>query len=73
MRLTNVAPWTIHDLRRSTATHIAQFTPPHIVERILNHTQQGTAPIYNRHAYIEEMRFVMNEWQAQLDQTLKQE
>lgn len=73
MRLTNVAPWTIHDLRRSTATHIAQFTPPHIVERILNHTQQGTAPIYNRHAYIEEMRFVMNEWQARLDQTLKQE
>jgi integrase len=71
-RLDNVAPFTIHDLRRSTATHIAQFAPPHIVERILNHTQQGTAPIYNRHAYIEEMRAAMNEWQNRLDSILKQ-
>ncbi len=71
-KLQNVAPWTIHDLRRSTATHIAQFTPPHIVERILNHTQQGTAPIYNRHLYLEEMRHAMNEWQNRLDSILKQ-
>jgi integrase len=71
-KLENVAPFTIHDLRRTTATQIAQFTPPHIVERLLNHTQQGTAPIYNRHAYIEEMRVAMNEWQTRLDQILKQ-
>ena len=71
-KLENVAPFTIHDLRRSTATHIAHFTPPHIVERLLNHTQQGTAPIYNRHAYIEEMRVAMNEWHTRLDQILKQ-
>lgn len=71
-KLENVAAFTIHDLRRSTATHLAQFTPPHIVERILNHTQQGTAPIYNRYAYLEEMRTAMNEWQTQLDQIIKQ-
>jgi integrase len=68
-KLKNVAPFTIHDLRRSTATLLAAHTSPHIVERILNHTQQGVGPIYNRHAYIDEMRSSLDR-HAQFLQTL---
>lgn len=68
-RLNNVAPFTLHDLRRSTSTHLAQFTPPHIIERILGHAQRGVASIYNRHAYLDEMRSAL-ERHAQFLQTL---
>jgi integrase len=33
-----IAPWTVHDLRRSAATHMAEIgIAPHIIEAILNH------------------------------------
>ena len=47
-----VKGWTLHDLRRTYATmHASIGTPPHIVERLLNHasgTISGVAAIYNR-------------------------
>src|SRR5262249_44815133 len=50
-----IPPWTIHDLRRSAATHMAEIgIEPHIVEAILNHVsghKGGVAGIYNRAAY----------------------
>lgn len=56
----DIAPWTLHDLRRTFATRMAQLgTPIHVTERLLNHksgTISGVAAIYNRHSYIEEMR-----------------
>jgi integrase len=55
-----IAPWTLHDLRRTYSTiHAAIGTPPHITERLLNHisgTISGVAAIYNRYAYLDEMR-----------------
>jgi len=54
-----VEGWTLHDLRRSAATALARSgTPPHVVEKILNHSEAlgGVAGIYNRFAYTEEMR-----------------
>ena len=54
-----LAPWTIHDLRRTYATKLAELgTPIHVTEKLLNHvsgTLSGVAGIYNRHAYWEEM------------------
>ena len=49
--LSGVTGHSLHDLRRTAATHMAEAgTPPHIVERILAHTGQisGVALIYNR-------------------------
>jgi integrase len=45
-----------HDLRRTMATRSAMLgTPPHIIERILNHVSTGEitplAQIYNRYKY----------------------
>ena len=68
----DVAHWTLHDLRRTAATMWASVsTPPHIVERILNHSSgqiSGVAAIYNRFSYIEEMRAVLEAWEKRLVQ-----
>ncbi len=60
-----IAPWTLHDLRRTFSTIHAQIgTPIHVTERLLNHTSgtiSGVAGIYNRHTYMPEMeRAVLN-------------
>ena len=58
--------WTLHDLRRTTATFLAKLgTLPHVIERILNHVSgsfAGVAGVYNRHLYIEEMRVSLERW-----------
>lgn len=59
-------PWTLHDLRRTTATGLAKLdTPPHVIERILNHVSgsfAGVAGVYNRHRYLDEMRIAVQKW-----------
>ncbi|MFN0218244.1 MAG: tyrosine-type recombinase/integrase [Hyphomicrobium sp.] len=61
-----VTDWTLHDLRRTAATHMARLgVAPHVVERILNHTGGalgGVAGIYNRFAYQPEMRAALELW-----------
>lgn len=58
--LDEVAPYTLHDLRRTFATNHARIgTPIHVTERLLNHvsgTISGVAAVYNRHSYLEEMK-----------------
>ena len=55
-----VAAWTLHDLRRTFATNLAALRRPvHVTEKLLNHVSgsvSGVAAIYNRHAYMDEMR-----------------
>ena len=62
----SASDWTLHDLRRTTATHLARLgTPPYVIERILNHVSGsfgGVAGVYNRHAYLEEMRVALQQW-----------
>jgi integrase len=65
-----LAPWTIHDLRRTFATQLAALgTPIHVTEKLLNHvsgTISGVAAIYNRHAYMDEMRQAIEAYEAHL-------
>jgi len=65
-KLSGVENWTLHDLRRTAATCLAKLeTPPHVIERILNHisgTFAGVAGIYNRHSYLVEMRAALDKW-----------
>jgi len=60
--------WTLHDLRRTAATGMARLgVPPHVVERILNHstgTFGGVAGVYNRFQYLPEMRQALATWEA---------
>jgi len=65
--------WSIHDLRRTLATGMADLRiAPHIVEMILNHSigsgtgtgsfNKSTAAIYNRSDYFDEQRAVLDAW-----------
>lgn len=61
-----IGGWIFHDLRRTAATGMAKLNAaPHVVDRILNHvsgTIRGVAAVYNRHAYIEERKAVLDTW-----------
>jgi integrase len=65
-----LAPWRVHDLRRSFATHAAGIgIQPHIIEACLNHVsghKGGVAGIYNRSTYEPEKRTALDTWAAHL-------
>jgi integrase len=71
-----IAPWTLHDLRRTFATNLAALgTPIHVTEKLLNHvsgTVSGVAAIYNRHAYLDEMRAAIEAWERRLSYILSE-
>ena len=65
-KLSGVKEWTIHDIRRTVATGLAQLgVAPHVIERVLNHvsgTFAGVAGVYNRFQYQDEMRAALELW-----------
>jgi len=66
-----VAAWTLHDLRRSVATKMADIgIQPHIIEAVLNHQsghKGGVAGIYNRSSYAAETKTALLRWSAHLN------
>jgi integrase len=58
--------WTIHDLRRSVATGMADIgIQPHVIEAVLNHVsghKGGIAGIYNRAQYSAEKAQALARW-----------
>ena len=58
--------WTVHDLRRTAATHMAEANvPPHVLAAILGHSPRrtlGTSATYIRHQYTEERRAALEDW-----------
>jgi integrase len=65
-RLSGVGPWTLHDLRRTCATRMADLgVQPHIIEAVLNHYsghRAGVAGVYNRSPYEREVRAALALW-----------
>ena len=61
-------PWTLHDLRRSAATHMVRLgISETVVARILNHARQGvTAKVYALHSYAPEKRHALEAWAAEI-------
>jgi integrase len=59
-------PWTLHDLRRSVVTGMAELgIAPHIIESTVNHLsghKGGIAGVYNKARYQEAMRVALDEW-----------
>jgi integrase len=66
-----IAPWVLHDLRRTFATTTAELgVLPHIIEAVLNHVsghKSGVAGIYNRAKYADEMRSALQRWADHLE------
>ncbi len=57
--------WTLHDLRRSAATGMAERgVQPHVIEAVLNHVghKGGVAGIYNRASYEREKTAALSLW-----------
>ena len=50
-----IAPWTIHDLRRTSRSLMARAgVPSASAERVMGHVLQGVEGIYDRHSYRDE-------------------
>lgn len=67
----NVKNWTLHDLRRTCATGMADLgVQPHIIEAVLNHVsghKAGVAGIYNRSSYATEKRQALDLWAGHIN------
>jgi integrase len=67
-----IAPWRIHDLRRTCATGMAELgVQPHVIEAVLNRvsgSRAGVAGIYNRSKLVEPMREALQRWADHFDQ-----
>jgi integrase len=61
-----VAPWRLHDFRRTCATGMAGIgIAPHVIEAVLNHVSGARASVagtYNREAYEPEKRAALARW-----------
>jgi integrase len=62
-----IAPWRLHDLRRTMVTGISELgIAPHVVEALVNHisgaAKSGVAGVYNRATYATEKRAALNIW-----------
>jgi integrase len=66
-----IAPFTLHDLRRTAATGMAELrVQPNIIEAVLNHVsghKAGVAGIYNRARYEADMRDALQRWADHID------
>jgi len=70
LALSQTSGWTLHDLRKTTATRMAELgIAPHIIERLLAHQSgvvSGIATIYNRPSYMLEMRDALQKWETRV-------
>jgi len=71
----DVAPYTLHDLRRTFSSNMAQLgTPIHVTEKLLNHvsgTLSGIAAVYNRYSYMDEMRQAVEQYDRYLVELMR--
>jgi integrase len=70
-----LAAWTLHDIRRSVATHMAESgIEPHVIEQILNHRsghKRGVAGTYNRSSYERQVRMAIMLWADRLHEIVE--
>jgi integrase len=68
------AAWTVHDLRRTAATRMADLgVQPHVIEAVLNHVsghKAGVAGIYNRSTYAAEKQQALAIWAKRVMQVV---
>ena len=62
-----MAPWGLHDLRRTFSTRLHDAgVEPIVVEALLAHKQQGVAAVYNRASFREAKRKALIRWHDML-------
>ena len=59
--------WSPHDLRRTMASRMGDLKiEPHVIERCLNHVQQGIVGVYQRQEYLQERKEAFEKWGKKL-------
>ena len=62
-----IAPFVIHDIRRTMRTGLSALPIPDLVrELVIGHTMPGLHKVYDQHAYADEKRQALNLWAARL-------
>lgn len=65
--LSGTSGWTIHDIRRTVRSKLAELGVPEIVARkVLNHEIGKIDRIYNRHDYLTEKKDALAKWERHL-------
>ena len=65
--LSGVTGWTIHDIRRTVRSRLAELgVPREVARKILNHEDGKVDRIYNRHEYLAEKREALEKWEKML-------
>jgi len=66
----SVSRWRLHDLRRTAVSGMARLgVPPHVADKILNHTAgtiSGVAAVYQRHEFMAERKDALDAWARHL-------
>ena len=74
-RISNVADWTVHDLRRTTASGMARLGESLVViEKVLNHVSgslAGIVGVYQRHEFAVEKRAALQQWADHVERLVR--
>ena len=63
LALTDLPPFTVHDLRRTASTHLnEQGFNSDVIEASLNHTVKGIRGVYNKASYKEQRIDMLQKW-----------
>jgi integrase len=66
-KLSSVAGWVIHDLRRTMRTHLSALPVEDLVrELLIAHAKPGLHKVYDQHGYLDEKRRCLELWEALL-------
>ncbi len=75
-QLAGIEAWTVHDLRRTVASGLAQLgTDLVVIEKVLNHTSgtfAGIVGVYQRHEFAEEKRAALQLWADHVERLVDQ-
>lgn len=66
-QLSDTSGWTIHDIRRTVRSKLAELgVPREVARKVLNHEDGKVDRIYNRHEYLAEKREALEKWEKML-------
>lgn len=67
-RNTPIAPWVIHDWRRTAASHLERMgTVGDVLEALLNHKKKGIEGVYRQYEFFDQRREALTKWSNYLD------
>jgi integrase len=74
---TPLAPWVVHDIRRSLISGMARLgVELHVIERVVNHVSGsfgGIVSVYQKHKYEDQMRLALERWAAHIERVVSGE